>query len=160
MSSEERARSHRAPDEITIVDLPAAVGLKIIGVTVYSFLIGYMLSEHCTHRAGSGFGFALAMAAHFVGLGHFYRHRYPRLYDSGLRYMLAGALYGGWVLGVVAELSDPAYALLFTFLAGGIIGLTAVFEVPRVTSWRPYVRFCTGAMGFSALIVLVENLDL
>jgi hypothetical protein len=96
------------------------------------------------------------MTAHFVGIGHFYRSAYPRLYAGQLRYALAGSLCGGWILGIVAELSDSVYALLFTFLAGGIIALTTLYELPRVTSWRPYAGFCAGAIGFGALIVLVE----
>jgi hypothetical protein len=98
------------------------------------------------------------MAAHFVGLDHFYRHMYPRLYDAGLRYGLAAALYGGWVLGVLGELPDETFALLFAFLAGGIIVISAMFELPRVKSWRPYVGFCAGAVGFSAMVLILEGL--
>jgi len=127
--SGERARSQRAPDEFTIFNLPVAVGLGATSMAAYAFLIGYMLAEQCTHGAGSGFGFALAMAAHFVGLDHFYRHLYPRLYDAGLRYLLAGTLCAGWVLGAIGELSDHVYALLFAFLGGGIMIVTAVFEL-------------------------------
>ena len=151
--SGERVRSQRAPEEITISKLPLAVGFGATSMVAYAFIIGYMLAEQCTHGGGSGFGFALAMAAHFVGLDHFYRHRYPRLYDAGLRYALAGALYAGWVFGAIGELSGPVYALLFTFLAGGIMIITVVFELPRVKSWRQYGGFCAGAIVFSALIV-------
>jgi hypothetical protein len=158
--SGERARSQRAPEESTISGLPVAVGFGAISMAAYAFLIGYMLAEQCTHGAGSGFGFALAMAAHFLGLGHFYRHRDPWLYDAGLRYVLGGALYAGWAVGAIGELSDRLYALLFTFLAGGIIIITAVFELPRVKSWRQYAGFCAGAIVFSALIVAVERLKL
>jgi hypothetical protein len=156
--SGERARSQRAPGTFRISNLPVAVGFGATSTAAYAFLIGYMLAEQCTHGAGSGFGFALAMAAHFVGLGHFYRHRYPWLYDAGLRYVLAAALYAGWGFGAIGELSDRVYALLFTFLAGGIMIITVVFELPRVKSWRQYAGFCAGAIVFSALIVAVESL--
>lgn len=156
--SGEQPRSQRAPAEVTISKLRIAVGFGTISMAAYAFLIGYMLAEQCTHGAGSGLGFALAMAAHFVGLGHFYRHRYPQLYDAGLRYVLAGALYAGWGFGAIGEVSDPLYALLFTFLAGGIMIITVVFELPRVKSWRQYAGFCAGAIVFSALIVVVEKL--
>jgi hypothetical protein len=156
--SGERARSQRATEKSTISELPVAAGFGAASTAAYAFLIGYMLAEQCTHGAGSGFAFALAMAAHFVGLDHFYRRLYPRLYDAGLRYLLGGALYAGWVFGAVGELSDPVYALLFTFLAGGIMIITAVFELPRVRSWRQYAGFCAGAIAFSSLIVVVEGL--
>jgi hypothetical protein len=156
--SGERARARRPPEDFATFDRPIPVGFGAASMAAYAFLIGYMLAEQCTHAAGSGFGLALAMAAHFVGLDHFYRHMYPRLYDAGLRYGLAAALYGGWGLGVLGELSDETFALLFAFLAGGITVISAMFELPRVRSWRPYVGFCAGAVGFSALVLTLEGL--
>ena len=106
----------------------------------------------------SRFGFAIAMAAHLAGLAHFYRHFYPRFYDATMRYVLAATVCVGWALGVFMELSDLIYALWFSFLAGGIMIVTAIFELPRVRTWRPYAGFCVGAVGFSALLLLVEAL--
>ncbi|MBW2243170.1 MAG: hypothetical protein JRH01_14385 [Deltaproteobacteria bacterium] len=158
--SGERARSQRVPETISIGNLPLAVGLSAFSLAAYAFLIGYMLAEQPTHRAGAGIGFGVAMAAHFVGLDHFYRDRYPQLWDAALRYVLAGAVYGGWIFGVTGELSDPVYALAFTFLAGGLIVATPLFELPRVKSWRSYASFCAGAIVFSALILFVQHFDL
>lgn len=107
----------------------------------------------------AGIGFGIAMAAHFVGLDHFYRDLQPRLYDTPLRYALAVAIYGGWLLGVVGELPDLVYALLFALLAGGLMVVTAVFELPRVNSARRYAGFCLGAIGFAALILVMEDVS-
>ena len=70
---------------------------------------------------------------------------------------IAGAIYGEWLLGVVAEPPDLVYALLFALLAGGLMIVTAVFELRRVNSWRRYAGFCLGAIAFSALILVVES---
>ena len=154
------ARSQRTHEDLAISDLPIAVQFSATSLAAYALLVGYMLAEQCTHGTGSGLVFALAMSAHFAGLDHFYRRRYRRLYDAGLRYILALAVYFGWALGVVGEVSDPVYALWFAFLSGGIMIITAVFEVPRVQAWRQYAGFCGGAISFSALILLAEALKL
>jgi Na+-transporting NADH:ubiquinone oxidoreductase subunit NqrB len=46
---------------------------------------------------------------------------------------------------------------LFALLAGGLMVVTAVFELPRVNSWRRYAGFCLGAIAFAALILVVES---
>jgi hypothetical protein len=155
--SGDRIRAKQAPGTITLANLPMTVGIAALSMVVYAFLIGYMLAEQPTHRSVAGIGFGLAMAAHFVGLDHFYRDLQPRIYDTPLRYALAGAIYAGWLLGVVGELSDLVYALLFALLAGGLMVVTAVFELPRINSWRRYAGFCLGAIAFAALILVVES---
>lgn len=154
-----RIRAKQPPGTITLGNLPVTVGIAALSMVVYAFLIGYMLAEQPTHRSVAGIGFGVAMAAHFVGLDHFYRDLQPRLYDTPLRYALAGAIYAGWLLGVVAELPDLVYALLFALLAGGLMIVTAVFELPRVNSWRRYAGFCLGAIAFAALILIVERVS-
>jgi hypothetical protein len=154
-----RIRAKHAPGAISLGNLPLTVGIAALSMVVYAFLIGYMLAEQPTHRSVAGIGFGFAMAAHFIGLDHFYRDLQPRLFDTPLRYALAGAIYGGWLLGIVGELPDLVYALLFALLAGGLMVVTAVFELPRVNSARRYAGFCLGAIGFSALILVVEHVS-
>jgi hypothetical protein len=152
--SGERARAAHA-ESTTRVRLAARLGA--LSLTLYVFLIGYMVAERSTHGGGSGLVFAVAMAAHFVGLDHHYRALYPRLYDAGLRFAFATAVYLGWAVGSFSELSEPIYALLFAFLAGGMIVLLFAHELPRVRTWRPYAGLCAGATAFTALLMLAET---
>ena len=100
--------------------------------------------------------FAAATAAHFIGLDHLFHHRYPRLYDSFERYLLAASLLLGWLLGWFVEMPDVLYAATFAFLAGGIIIVTIIFELPRVTSAKRYGSFCAGAAAFTLLVLVLE----
>ena len=150
-------RAKQPPGTITLANLPVTVGIAALSMVVYAFVIGYMLAEQPTHRSVAGIGFGVAMAAHFVGLDHFYRDLQPRIYDTPLRYALAVAIYAGWFLGIVAELPELLYALLFAFLAGGLMIVTAVFELPRINSWRRYAAFSLGAIAFALLILAVEH---
>jgi hypothetical protein len=93
------------------------------------------------------------------GLSDFYRKLYPRHYDAGFRVLFAASVAAGWAIGVVWELSDGAYALTYAFLAGGIMIVTAVFELPRIKPWRSYLGFCFGALAFTALILVAELLE-
>ena len=43
-------------------------------------------------------------------------------------------------------------------VAGGLIIVTAIYELPRIKSWRPYAGFCAGAIAFTFLILVMENL--
>ena len=154
--STEQARSRGEARESSFMQLPIATQVGALSLAAYAFLVGYMLSEQLTHGVESSFAFAIAMAAHFAGLAHFYRHLYPRFYDVIMRYALAATVCAGWALGVLIELSDLVYSLWFSFLAGGVMIVTMMFELPRVRTWRPYAGFCIGAVGFSALLLLVD----
>jgi hypothetical protein len=156
--SGEQARSSGRGAETNVWQLPIATLSGAFSLAAYAFLVGYLLSERLTHGAGSTLSFAIAMSAHFVGLDHFYRQLYPRFYDAAMRYVLTAATCAGWALGVVSELSDLVYAMWFSFLAGGLMIVTAIFELPRIRSWRPYAGFCVGAVGFSVLVLTVEAL--
>jgi len=157
--STEQARSNGRGTETSFSQLPIATQAGAFSLAAYAFLVGYLLSERLTHGAGSTVGFAIAMAAHFAGLDHFYRNLYPRFYDVAMRYVLATASCAGWALGVVIELSDLVYALWFSFLAGGLMMVTAIFELPRIRTWRPYAGFCAGAVGFTVLVLVVDALS-
>jgi hypothetical protein len=127
-------------------------------LALYSFIIGDMVAEQFTREPARGLVFSIAMAAHVAGLDHLYRHLLPRFYDKVLRYLLAASIYLGLLFGFVGELSPAVYALIFSFLAGGLIIVTAIYELPRIKSWRPYAGFCAGAIAFTFLILVMENL--
>jgi hypothetical protein len=69
------------------------------------------------------------------------------------RFAFAAAVYAGWLIGFFGEISDSALAILFSFLAGGIIVLATVYEIPGIRSERQYRPFLAGAGIFSALML-------
>ncbi len=139
--------------------LHMAVGVSAISISSYIFLIGYMLSEQATHRPTKSFVFGLVMTAHIIGLDHFYRDRFPQLYDNKIRYVFSFAVYIGWIIGFLTEIPDYIFTLMLTFLAGGLMIVTTMFELPRVKSWRNYAGFCIGAIVFCVLILISESID-
>ena len=53
---------------------------------IYAFLIGYMLSEQPTHRIEPAILFAIAMAAHLLGLNYENRRLNPAAFDRYFRF--------------------------------------------------------------------------
>jgi hypothetical protein len=123
---------------------------------IYTFLIGYMLSEQPTHRLEPSILFAIAMAAHLLGLNYENRRLNPSAYDQYFRFLLVASVIAGWLVGVFFEMSDAAYALWFAYLAGGIVSAGVATELPRVKTRGAFISFVIGAILFSALILLSE----
>lgn len=155
--SHERWRPSSSGATVTWSSAPLAIKTEIVGLTLYTAIVGYMLAEQPTHRVEPSLVFAIAMAAHFTGLVHLSHHRYPKLYDGSERYLLVISLLAGWSLGLYFEFWGLIYAGLFAFLAGGIIIVIKIFELPQMTSGGRYRSFCIGAVAFTVLIVALES---
>ncbi len=126
---------------------------------VYNALIGFLIGEQPDHRYEPVIIFGCAMAIHMAGVDHALRHRMSRLYDSSLRYLLAGATLAGWLLGRVIPISDFVFALTFSFVVGAILIVAFVYELPAVAGGKRYFIFSAGVAGFSFLLLLYEALS-
>ena len=69
------------------------------------------------------------------------------------RFSFAAGIFAGWITGFLLEISDATLALWFALIAGGLIVVATVHELPRIRSLREYGFFCVGAGTFSALIL-------
>jgi hypothetical protein len=154
--TEDRWRQSLRAEEVTLASASLPLKIEALSLAVYSFIIGSMLAKQPTHRIEPPLFFAAAMAAHFAGLDHLIHHRYPKLYDGALRYLLSAALLSGWLLGLLFAMSGVIYAATFAFLAGGIVIVTMIFELPRVVSPRRYWSFCGGAAAFTLILLVLE----
>jgi hypothetical protein len=150
-------RHRRTASDISLMSAPMSVKTETASLVAYNFLIGYLLAEQLTHRAEPVFLFGLAMAIHVAGIDCLFREHFPNLYDRTARFAFATSVYAGWVTGVVLEISDASLALWFSFLAGGIIVVATVFELPQIRSPKQYGCFCAGACAFSGLVMAVER---
>ena len=134
-----------------------AVGAGIFWLHVYSFalynaLVGYLL----LHREEPGFRslvlFAFAMGVHFVVNDFGLREDHEGAYDRVGRWVLAAAVLAGWAAGLLFEVSEAALAVLFAFLAGGVIMNVLKEELPEERESR-FWAFVLGA-GLYAVILL------
>jgi len=149
-------RKLRRASEITVTSAPPILHMEVASLAAYNFLIGYLLSEQSTHHAEAMVLLGLAMAIHFAGIDHVMRDHYTRLYDRFAGIIFAVAIYAGWLIGAITEIADASLLLLYAFLAGGLIVIATINELPRIQSYRQYGAFLAGCVVFSVIVLAVE----
>ena len=126
--------------------------LHIASFTAYNALIGYLL----LHREEPGFQslilFTAAMGVHFVVNDYGLREDHKGAYDRIGRWVLVAGIFAGWVVGLIFEVSEAAIAVLFAFLAGGVIMNVLKEELPEERKSRFWV-FALGAALYAAILL-------
>jgi hypothetical protein len=129
----------------------------IAGVAMsYVGLIAYMLTEQPDHRHEPIALFTLAMAIHMYGVAHHLRQKLGQDYEQLYRYVIAGSVYAGWLIGVLTELAPTTYALWFSFMAGSVLSFSVTVELRSVDAPRRFGSFAAGAGTMTALILMLE----
>ena len=150
-----RSRQGRRTREGTDETDADVASLAIAFYTAYNALIGYLL----VHREDGGALelalFAFAMGVHFIVNDHGLRQDHRNFYHRWGRWMVAGAVLLGWVVGLATELAEPAIALLLAFLVGGVILNVLKEELPEERDSR-FSAFASGALGYSILLLVVQ----
>lgn len=127
--------------------------LHVVLFIVYNAIIGYVLVHREDQSLYGLLFFTLALGFHFVvndfGLREHHQHRYDRLG----RWMLSAAVLIGWGIGQAVEVGEAALALLFSFLAGGIVLNVLKEELPEERHSR-FWAFALGAALYAALLLL------
>lgn len=126
--------------------------LHISSFAVYNALIGYLLLHREQPGIQSLLFFFFAMALHFVVNDYGLREHHKAAYDQVGRWILAAAVIAGWVIGSRTEISSAAIALLFAFLAGGVILNVLKEELPEERQSR-FWAFALGAGIYAALLL-------
>jgi hypothetical protein len=121
--------------------------------TVYNALIGYLLLHREEPGVWSLILFAFAMGVHFVVNDYGQRRDHRGAYDRIGRWVLAAAILVGWAVGLLFEVSEAAIAVLFGFLAGGVIMNVLKEELPEERESR-FWAFALGAAAY-AMVLLV-----
>lgn len=152
----ETYRQNQNTSNITYASAPTALKVEIATLVAYNFLIGYLLAEQPTHYVAPSIIFALAMAIHFVGVDWLLRNHFTNIYDQTVRFSFAAGIFAGWITGFFLEISNATLALWYALIAGGIIVIATVYEIPKIRSPREYGFFCVGAGTFSALVLAAK----
>lgn len=126
--------------------------LHLAGYAAYSALVGSLLVERAERGAGTLAIYALAMAIHFLIVNHALVERHGEAYRRGGHWWPAAAVLAGWAIGIVAPLSETAFARLFALLAGGVVITSLRAELPDAQRGR-FWPFVLGAAAFAALLL-------
>lgn len=126
--------------------------LHVASFSIYNALIGYLL----LHREEPGITNLLlysgAMALHFAVNDSGLREHHKQIYDRVGRWILAAAIVVGWVLGSATEIGEAAIAVLFAFLAGGIVLNVLKEELPEERESR-FWAFALGAGIYTTILL-------
>jgi len=128
--------------------------LHVGSFAVYDGLVGYLLFHRETPGIGALGLFAVAMALHFLVNDYGLRHQHRALYHRRGRWLLAGGVVAGGLLGAATDLDRAALGVLFAFLAGGIVLNVVKEELPPERESR-FSAFAVGTAAYAALLLLV-----
>jgi zinc transporter ZupT len=126
--------------------------IHIGAFALYNLIIGYLLVHREETGAWSLLTFSVAMALHFVTADFGLRQHHKGRYDHSGRWILTAAVILGWLLAVVTPVPELVLALLFAFLAGGVVLNVLKEELPDERESR-FWPFLAGAGAYAALLL-------
>lgn len=127
----------------------------VVGYASYSFLIGYLIVNRLQVGLFSLGLITFGMMTLFLSTDYGLRAKWPAVYDSRVRWGLSLGVIGGWLLGILVEVSSNIVALWFAFLAGLML-ITTIREKLSLEEEGTLRPFLVGVAGFTALILVLE----
>ena len=126
--------------------------VHIASFAIYNALIGYLLMHREKPDIKNLLLYSFAMALHFVVNDFGLRENHKHLYDRIGRWILAFSVIVGWVIGSGTQIGEMAIAVIFAFLAGGIVLNVLKEELPEDRESH-FWAFALGAAIYSALLL-------
>ena len=133
----------------------AAFWFHIVGFSLYSALMGYLLYVEEEQKAVPLLLYSLAMFLHFWIVDHSLRREHGILYDRSGRWLLALGVGAGCAIGMLGFLMELLVPTLMGFIGGGVIINSIKEELPEKGEGRP-LPFILGAFGYTLLLLLME----
>jgi hypothetical protein len=131
-----------------------AYWFHIGGFAVYSGLVSYLMVSEGEQGVLYLTLYFIAMALHFLAIDHSLRREHEALYDHSGRWVLAGSVLAGWVVGSLSTISEDVLATLLGFVGGGVVINSMIMELPKEKEGR-FWPFCAGAAGYGLLVLLI-----
>ncbi|NEQ48325.1 MAG: hypothetical protein F6K00_34255 [Leptolyngbya sp. SIOISBB] len=128
--------------------------IHIISFAVYNTILGYLLRESEEHGLVACLLLFFALALHFVVNDVGLREHHKQMYDRVGRWILAGAIVFGWVLGEAFHLNEAAVLAIWALVAGGII-LNALKEELPAQQESQFGLFALGATVYALILLTV-----
>jgi hypothetical protein len=123
---------------------------------LYNALLGYLLREAEDHGFLACLLLFATLALHFMVISNSLRSHHRLLYDRYGRWILGLAVIGGYLVGTRYMVGAATIALLWAFVAGGLILNVFKDELPEHHN-ASLAAFLGGMVGYSALLVSVAH---
>ncbi len=126
--------------------------IHLSSFAAYNLLIGYLLLHREAADLRGLLIYAVAMGLHFVVNDQALREHHGPAYHAVGRWLLAAAPPAGWALGAATTITPAAVAMLFAFLAGGVVLNVLKEELPGERESR-FSAFAAGSIAYAALLL-------
>jgi zinc transporter ZupT len=130
--------------------------LHLLSFCLYNVLIGYLLVHRDVESRLSLLLYTLAMAFHFLVNDYALADHYRRDYHSKGRWLASFSVLLGWGLGLLTNLSETTLAILFAWLAGGIMLNVLKEELPEERKSN-FWAFLLGVFAYSVLLLTIAE---
>jgi hypothetical protein len=134
------------------VSRPAVFWIRISGFAMLNVIFGYLLHDLSEHSIIDCILFFIAVALHFFITDENLREDHQSLYDKTGRWLLAGAIVMGAVIGHLVRLDETAIAIVWAFSAGSMILNVLMRELPEERE-TCFWSFFVGSAVYAALLL-------
>jgi len=124
-----KSSQHSSPEKES--NRSAVFWIHISSFVILNVIFGYLLQDVSEHSITTCLLFFVALALHFFIIDENLREHHQSLYDKGGRWLLAGAVLLGAVIGKAAHLHEAVIAIAWSFSAGSIILNVLLRELPK-----------------------------
>ena len=100
--------------------------------------------------------FTIALGMHYFIHDHNSSEDFPSLYQTRVRWILAGALVVGYGIGVITHIPPSVVAICVSFTAGGMILNSLRYELPK-REQVGYAFFVFGALLYTGIILSLAS---
>jgi hypothetical protein len=149
-----RTREQRREERVMEGTGDLVYWLHIGGFALYGGLVSYLMVDQ--GRRGLVFMalYFVAMFLHFLGTDHSLRREHGALYDRSGKWILAGVVLAGWVVGSLSFIPKAVLSTLQGLVGGGVVINSMITELPKENEGR-FWPFCAGAVGYALIVLLI-----
>lgn len=126
--------------------------VHILSFTAYNFLIGYLLVHGKEQEFSSLVFFIFAMGFHFLVNDYSLFDHHKQDYERSGRWIISAAIIVGWLVGILTQIQEVYMAVIFAFVAGGVIMNVLKEELPAQREGK-FWFFILGVVTYSVLLI-------
>ncbi len=123
---------------------------------LYNSLIGYILLNLEEPTWANLVLYTIAVGMHFVVNDFALRDHHHHVYDRLGRWIVSAGLLVGFAVALVRQVPEWTIAVIYAFLAGGIILNAIKEELPEQKQSR-FWAFASGSLGYAAVLLAVPQ---
>lgn len=145
---------HMSPNGTRAVSAKLPFWSEMVGYSLYTLLIGYLLVHREDPSLLSLGLFVFAMGLHLFIVDIELAETFACFYQPWGRMMLMASVLVGWILGIVDAFPDSFTSRLFAFVIGAVVVMSAHEELP-VGENRQFWWFAGGAFCYATVLMLI-----